>query len=233
LPKSFVAEKIGHVKRIIRRNAHIYPPLEKINLRERERHHGHRGGVVWLTGFSAAGKSTIAAALERELFARGCQTFVLDGDAVRQGLCNDLDFSEKARHENIRRVGEVAKLFSQAGFICIAAFISPHRADRAKVRDIMAGGNFIEVFVNAPLAVCEARDPKGLYARARRDEIKNFTGISAPYDPPLNPEIELRTDQLTVSDCVEKILSHLKKISGVDKKTVRRKSASSIRRTKQ
>ncbi len=169
---------------------------------------------MWLTGLSAAGKSTIAAELERQLFRHGCQSFMLDGDIVRQGLCNDLNFSERDRHENIRRVGEVAKLFSEAGFICIAAFISPHRAERMKVRQIMAGGNFVEVFVNAPLAVCEARDPKGLYARARNHEIKNFTGISSPYEPPLNPEIELRTDRLTVTESVEKILRRLKKICG-------------------
>jgi adenylylsulfate kinase len=172
---------------------------------------------VWLTGFSAAGKSTIATELERKLFQNGCQTLVLDGDVVRRGLCSDLDFSERDRHENIRRVGEVAKLFSETGFICIAAFISPHRADRAKVRAIMADGIFIEVFVNAPLAVCEARDPKGLYAKARAKKIKNFTGISSPYEPPLNPEIELRTDKLTVAGAVEKILRHLQKTCGVGK----------------
>ena len=200
----------------------------KQNPKQRARRRAHRGGVVWLTGFSAAGKSTIAAELERKLFQHGCQVFVLDGDVVRQGLCSDLDFSERDRHENIRRAGEVAKLFSETGFICIAAFISPHRADRAKVRAIMAGGVFIEVFVNAPLAVCEARDPKGLYAKARAKKIKDFTGISSPYEPPLNPEIELRTDKLTVAEAVEKIFSHLQKACGVGK-TIKRGTPSPIR----
>lgn len=200
----------------------------KQNHKQRERRRAHRGGVVWLTGFSAAGKSTIAAELERKLFRHGCQVFVLDGDVVRQGLCSDLDFSERDRHENIRRAGEVAKLFSETGFICIAAFISPHRADRAKVRAIMAGGVFIEVFVNAPLAVCEARDPKGLYAKARAKKIKDFTGISSPYEPPLNPEIELRTDKLTVAVAVKKIFSRLQKTCGVGK-TIKRGTPSPIR----
>jgi adenylyl-sulfate kinase len=192
-------------------------------LRARELRHGHRGCVVWLTGLSASGKSTIACELERELFQRGCQPFILDGDSVRKGLCSDLDFSETARHENIRRVGEVARLFADAGFICISAFISPHRADRDLVRNLMPPGTFIEVFVNAPLAVCERRDPKGLYAKARKNEIKNFTGVSAPYEPPLKPEIELRTDKLTVAQAVEKILQRLeKKLGIVSKANVRR-----------
>ena len=197
--------------------SNLFPTTGKITPQERERRHKHRGAVVWLTGLSASGKSTVAVELERQLFERGCQTLMLDGDAVRQGLCSDLDFSEKGRHENIRRVGEVAKLFSKTGFICIAAFISPHRADRSKVRQIMADGTFIEVFVNAPLAVCEARDPKGLYARARAHEIKHFTGISAPYEAPLNPEVEIRTDKLTVPEAVAKVLKHLQKACGLPK----------------
>ena len=189
----------------------LHPHTGKIPLREREQRHGHRGCVVWLTGLSASGKSTIATELERELFRRGFQPFILDGDSVRQCLCSDLDFSERDRHENIRRVGEVARLFSDAGFICISAFISPHRADRELVRNLMPAGTFVEVFVNAPLAVCEQRDPKGLYAKARKLKIKNFTGISSPYEPPLKPEIELRTDRLTVMQAVEKILKRLEK----------------------
>jgi adenylyl-sulfate kinase len=201
----------------------LHPHTGKIPLRARELRHGHRGCVVWLTGLSASGKSTIACELERELFRRGCQPFILDGDSVRKGLCSDLDFSEPARHENIRRVGEVARLFADAGFICISAFISPHRADRDLVRNLMPPGTFIEVFVNAPLAVCELRDPKGLYAKARKNEIKNFTGVSAPYEPPLKPEIELRTDKLTVAQAVEKILQRLeKKLGIVSKANVRR-----------
>jgi adenylyl-sulfate kinase len=193
------------------KSANLHPHAGKIPARDREQRHGHRGCVVWLTGLSASGKSTIATELERKLFARGCQTFILDGDAVRQGLCSDLDFSERDRHENIRRVGEVARLFADAGFICISAFISPHRADRDIVRSLMNNGIFIEVYVNAPLAVCEARDPKGLYVKARLHRIPNFTGISSPYEPPLKPEIELPTDKLTVAEAVKKILGLLEK----------------------
>ncbi|MGD0253497.1 MAG: adenylyl-sulfate kinase [Verrucomicrobiota bacterium] len=192
-----------------------FAPTSKITLRERERRNGHRGCVVWLTGLPAAGKSTIAAELERILFQNGCQTLVLDGDRVRLGLCHDLGFSPKDRQENIRRVGEVAKLFADAGFICITAFISPYRTDRAVARKLMTGGKFFEVFVNAPLAVCEARDPKGLYAKARKHRLKNFTGITAPYEPPLQPKIELHTDKLTVAEAVGKVLRHLRKTCGV------------------
>jgi len=187
----------------------------KIPMQERERRNGHRGCVVWLTGLSAAGKSTIAAELERTLFRGGCQALVLDGDCLRLGLCSDLGFSHEDRQENIRRAGEVAKLFADAGFICLAAFISPYRADRDTVRRIMPAGRFIEVFVNAPLAVCEARDPKGLYAKARHHRLKNFTGISAPYEPPLKPEVELHTDRLTVAQSVEKVLIRLRKTCGI------------------
>jgi adenylyl-sulfate kinase len=196
----------------------------KVSLTRREVRNKHRGCVLWFTGLSASGKSTIANDLEAALFARGCQTFVLDGDRVRHGLCSDLSFSEGDRHENIRRVGEVAKLFSEAGHICIAAFISPYRADRNLVR-AMAGDNFVEVYVNAPLAICESRDPKGLYAKARGNKIKNFTGISAPYEPPLNPEIELHTDKLTVPDAVEKILRYVQKRFAVSRLPSRAKPA--------
>jgi adenylyl-sulfate kinase len=193
----------------------IRTPGSKITLRERERRNGHRGCVVWLTGLSAAGKSTIATELERVLFRDGCQARVLDGDHVRRGLCRDLGFSPKDREENIRRVGEVARLFADAGYICITAFISPYRADRALARKLMADGRFIEVFVNAPLAVCEARDPKGLYARARKHQLRNFTGVSAPYETPRHPEVELRTDRLTIAEAVDKVLRHLQKTCGV------------------
>jgi adenylyl-sulfate kinase len=198
------------------KSANITATISNVTLAERERRNKHRGCVLWLTGLSAAGKSTIANELEAALFKRGHHAFVLDGDRFRHGLCRDLGFSPDDRQENIRRVGEVAKLFADAGFICITAFISPYRADRSLVREMVAYGKFFEVFVNAPLAVCEARDPKGLYAKAREHKIKNFTGISAPYQPPLNPEIELRTDKLPVTDAVDKILRRLKK-SGVIK----------------
>jgi adenylyl-sulfate kinase len=175
---------------------------ESVSAEERSCRDGHTGVVVWLTGLSASGKSTLANALERELFNQGRQVYVLDGDKVRQGLCSDLNFSPESRKENIRRIGEVAKLFADAGVICITAFISPYRSDRDLVRKILPPGGFIEVFVNAPLAVCEHRDPKGLYARARKGLIKDFTGISAPYEPPVHPEVEVHTDQLDVLACV-------------------------------
>ncbi len=168
-----------------------------------------RAACVWLTGLSGAGKSTIATELERELFNLGKHAYVLDGDNIRHGLCSDLGFSPQDRKENIRRVGEVAKLFADAGVICITAFISPYRADRDLARKILPRSRFIEVYVNAPIEVCEQRDPKGLYAKARSGEIKEFTGISAPYEPPLNPEIELRTDKLTVAESVTKIMEYL------------------------
>ena len=164
--------------------------------------------MIWLTGLSSSGKSTIATELERELFNLGRSVYVLDGDNIRHGLGSNLGFSPKDRTENIRRVGEVAKLFAEAGVICITAFISPYCADRELVRKIMPAGRFIEVFINAPLAVCEQRDPKGLYAKARKNEIKEFTGISAPYEVPPNPEIELHTDQLSVPESVARILEY-------------------------
>jgi bifunctional enzyme CysN/CysC len=187
----------------------IYWSRGRVTPQQRELRNGHRGCVVWLTGLSGAGKSTIASELERELFNLGRHVYVLDGDNIRHGLCSDLAFSPKDRTENIRRVGEVAKLFADGGVVCITAFISPYRADRELVRKILPQGRFLEVYVNAPLEVCEQRDPKGLYAKARANEIKNFTGISAPYEPPIAPEIELPTDKFTVPESVARILEVL------------------------
>jgi bifunctional enzyme CysN/CysC len=187
----------------------IYWSRGKVTARQRELRNGHQGCVLWLTGLSSAGKSTIATELERELFNLGRHVYVLDGDNIRHGLGSDLGFSPEDRTENIRRVGEVAKLFADAGTICITAFISPYRGDRALVRRLLPPGKFIEVYVNAPLEVCEQRDPKGLYAKARAKEIPEFTGISAPYEAPEKPELELRTDQLTVAECVTQILDYL------------------------
>jgi adenylyl-sulfate kinase len=183
--------------------------LQTVGAEERALRNEHAGVVVWLTGLSAAGKTTIANSLERELFNQGRQVYVLDGDKMRQGLCSDLNFSPESRKENIRRAGEVAKLFADAGIICITAFISPYRSDRDMVRAMLPAGGFLEVFVNAPLAVCEQRDPKGLYAKARAGIIKDFTGISAPYEPPLQPEVELRTDKLDVAACVAAVALEL------------------------
>lgn len=175
----------------------------------REERNGHPGLVIWLTGLSGAGKTTIATELERQLFNTGCHTYLLDGDILRRGLCKDLGFSSAARRENIRRVGEVAALFADAGCIAIAAFISPFREDRDTIRQILGPKRFVEVFVNAPLEVCEQRDVKGLYAKARAGVLKEFTGVSSPYEPPLQPEVELHTDQLTVEASVATILRHL------------------------
>jgi bifunctional enzyme CysN/CysC len=182
----------------------------KITHEQRAHRNGHLGRVVWLTGLSGAGKSSVATELERELFTLGVQAYVLDGDKVRHGLCSDLGFSPEDRRENIRRIGEMARIMADAGFICITAFISPYRADRDAVRQRMEPGQFVEVYVNAPLNVCESRDPKGLYAKARANEIRDFTGISAPYEPPVNPELELPTDLLSVQESVVNIVEFLR-----------------------
>ncbi len=193
----------------LHKSGHLYWSQGKVTAEQRARRQGHPGRIVWLTGLSGAGKSTVATELERELFNLGKQAYVLDGDNIRHGLCSDLAFSPQDRQENIRRVGEVAKLFADAGLICITAFISPYRSDRALVRNMVQPGQFVEVYVNAPIAICEKRDPKGLYQKARANEIKEFTGISAPYESPESPEIVLQTDQLSVAECVNRILEHL------------------------
>jgi len=158
---------------------------------EREQQHGHQGAVLWFTGLSGSGKSTVAGALEQALHQLGASTYLLDGDNVRHGLCRDLGFSDEDRKENIRRVGEVAKLMVDAGLVVLTAFISPHRAERQMVRDMLGEGRFIEVFVDTPLAICEARDPKGLYKKARAGELRNFTGIDAVYEAPEQAELHL------------------------------------------
>lgn len=158
---------------------------------EREQQHGHQGAVLWFTGLSGSGKSTVAGALEQALHQLGVSTYLLDGDNVRHGLCRDLGFSDDDRKENIRRVGEVARLMVDAGLVVLTAFISPHRAERQMVRDMLGEGRFIEVFVDTPLAICEARDPKGLYKKARAGELRNFTGIDAVYEAPEQAEVHL------------------------------------------
>ncbi|MGA2029967.1 MAG: adenylyl-sulfate kinase [Verrucomicrobiota bacterium] len=168
------------------------------------------GYVLWLTGLSGAGKSTIAAQLKQELLARGQPVCVLDGDVLRAGLCSDLGFSPADRKENIRRIGELAKLFAATGVICIVAVISPYRTDRRQARTLIEQGRFIEIYVNAPLEVCERRDPKGLYAKARKGEIAEFTGISSRYEPPEKPEIELHTDKLSITESVAEVLDFIK-----------------------
>lgn len=162
----------------------------------REQQHGHQGVVLWFTGLSGSGKSTVAGALEQALHQLGVSTYLLDGDNVRHGLCRDLGFSDDDRRENIRRVGEVARLMVDAGLVVLTAFISPHRAERQTVRDLLGEGEFIEVFVDTPLAVCEARDPKGLYKKARAGELRNFTGIDSAYEAPEAADITLDGEQL-------------------------------------
>jgi len=184
---------------------HSHPVDQEFRARQKSQ----RPLVVWFTGLSASGKSTIAGALEQILTKQGYHTYLLDGDNVRHGLCRDLGFSDDDRKENIRRVGEVANLMADAGLIVLAAFISPFRADREIVRDISPKDQFVEVFVDAPLTVCCKRDPKGLYAKAIKGEIKQFTGIDSPYEPPINPEITLEAGELSVAESVNKLLAYL------------------------
>jgi bifunctional enzyme CysN/CysC len=200
-----------YTDRTVAKSKNIFWVEGKITARARAARIGHRGAVVWFTGLSGAGKSTIAQALERELFARGMHTYVLDGDNIRHGLNSNLGFSPEDRVENIRRVSEVAKLMADSGVVAITAFISPYRMDRRRAREIALEGNaeFIEVFVDAPLEVCEARDPKNLYKKARAGEIREFTGIDAPYEPPDDAEIIVHTDKQTVNESVAIILEGL------------------------
>jgi len=165
--------------------------------------------VLWFTGLSGSGKSTVAGALESRLAELGYHTYLLDGDNVRHGLCNDLGFSEQDRRENIRRIGELAKLMADAGLIVLSAFISPHQAERQLVRDLLPEGEFLEVFVNTPLEICEQRDPKGLYKKARAGEIPNFTGISSVYEAPIHPEIDLPAGDKSLDELVEQCVEVL------------------------
>lgn len=176
---------------------------------DREAQNGHRGAIIWFTGLSGAGKSTLAHAVEDELHHKGCRTFVMDGDNVRHGLCGDLGFSRQERKENIRRIGEVAKLFVEAGVIVLTAFISPYREDRAWVRGMVGQGDFYEVFCACPIEVCENRDVKGLYRKARAGQIAEFTGISSPYDPPTDPELIVDTASQDVDSCVNAVIKTL------------------------
>jgi len=169
----------------------------------------HKSVVLWFTGLSGSGKSTMSHALEERLFNKGCRTFVLDGDNVRHGLNSNLDFSNKDRKENIRRIGEVSKLMMEAGLIIMTAFISPFREDRIAVRNLISDGDFIEIYCKASLETCEARDLKGLYKRARLGEIKNYTGINSPYEIPDNPELIIDIDKESLEESVSKIVSFL------------------------
>lgn len=189
--------------------AHLHPQAFAVTRKDRERLGGHAGRVVWLTGLSGSGKSTIANALERELHSQGKRTYVLDGDNIRRGLNRDLGFSDADRAENIRRIAHVAHLFVEAGLIVVVAFISPFRAERQAARELFAPGDFLEVFVEVPLALAEQRDPKGLYKKARAGELRQFTGIDSPYEAPTAPEVVLPTARLTVQECVQQICERL------------------------
>ena len=192
------------------KSQNIFWSAGKVTREARERRNRHKGAIIWLTGLSGAGKSTVATELERELFAMGLQTYILDGDNIRHGLSANLGFSPEDRTENIRRVAEVSRLLMDAGVLVITAFISPYRDDRRLARSLVNEGEFVEVYVNAPLAVCEQRDPKGLYKKARAGQIANFTGVSAPYEPPDKPEIVVHTDGQTPAECVAHIIDFLK-----------------------
>jgi len=187
---------------------HIVEHQFTISRAERENINGHKAICVWFTGLSGSGKSTLASHLEEELFKRGYKTYVLDGDNVRNGLSKDLTFTEKDRDENLRRIGEVAKLMCDAGIIVIAAFVSPFIHERAMLRNII-GDLYNEVFVDTPLEICEERDIKGLYKKARRGEIANFTGIGSPYEPPLTAEIHVETKNLSINQSVSLVLENI------------------------
>ena len=180
-----------------------------VTRQRRNTQNNHKSVVIWFTGLSGSGKSTLAHAVEEELHQIGCRTIVLDGDNIRHGLCSDLDFGDESRKENIRRIGEVAKLFIESGVITLTAFISPFKEERDKVRKLLANQDLIEIYVKCPISVCEARDVKGMYKKAKANEIKNFTGISSPYEAPESPDLIVDTDQETLDESVDKVLGVL------------------------
>lgn len=190
-----------------------------VNRERREGLNEHKSVLLWFTGLSGSGKSTLAHTVEERLHLSGCKTFVFDGDNVRHGLCKDLGFEKKDRHENIRRISEMCNLFLEAGTISLAAFISPTREDREMVKELVGDQDYIEIYCACPVEVCEERDVKGLYKKAREGKIKNFTGISAPYEPPENPDIYIDTDAMTLEESAEKVLAELanRKIIGENK----------------
>jgi len=187
-----------------------------VTRQRRNMQNNHKSIVLWFTGLSGSGKSTLAHAVEEELYQKGCRTVVLDGDNVRHGLCKDLDFSDKSRKENIRRISEVSKLFIESGVITLTAFISPFEEERSKVREILVDGDLIEIYVKCPLSVCEDRDTKGMYKKAKNNEISNFTGISSPYEQPKNPDLVINTDKETIGESVNKVLDLLTQRKVID-----------------
>lgn len=185
---------------------HLYTQQTQVSSQDREALLNQKRNLIWFTGLSGSGKSTLAVALEKALFDKGFKTFLLDGDNIRQGLNKDLNFDEAGRIENIRRIGEVAKLMMDAGLIVLTAFISPFRSDRSLVRQLVGSDHFTEVFVDCPIEVCEQRDVKGLYKKARRGEIKNFTGIDSPYEAPEQPDITIKTGEMNLNDSLDLLL---------------------------
>ena len=190
-------------------NSNVVYHRATVTRNRRQKLNKHRSVIIWFTGLSGSGKSTLAHAVEEELHLEGCRTFVFDGDNVRHGLCANLSFSEEDRHENIRRIGEMSKLFIEAGVIALTAFISPFRVDRERVRALVSENDFIEIYCNSPLEVCEERDVKGLYKKARKGEIKNYTGISSPYEEPEHPDLVLDTANETVEANVQNVIKLL------------------------
>jgi adenylylsulfate kinase len=185
---------------------HIHPITSKVNQTDRAKMLNQSPKLIWFTGLSGSGKSTIAIEIEKKLFEMGFKTYLLDGDNIRSGLNSNLGFTEEDRIENIRRIGEVSHLMLDAGLIVLASFIAPFQADREMVKHKIKPENYIEVYVNCPLEICEKRDVKGLYAKARKGEIKHFTGIDAPYEPPKNPDVIVETDKETIEESLKKIL---------------------------
>jgi adenylylsulfate kinase len=188
---------------------YIYPIKTKVSADERQRLMNQRPKLIWFTGLSGSGKSTLAVQLEAALHAKGFKTYLLDGDNIRSGLNRDLSFTDEARVENIRRISEVCKLFLDAGVVLLSAFISPFQADREQVKGIVGNENYIEVFVDAPLEVCEQRDVKGLYKKARAGEVKNFTGISSPYEKPTQPDVVISTDKMSVEESMKVLIKEI------------------------
>ena len=195
---------------------HIIPHQHAISAADRGRQNGHKGHILWFTGLSGSGKSTVASAVERELHQRGIRTYILDGDNVRTGLNSDLDFSAASREENIRRIAHVSALMKDAGIVVLSAFVSPYQKDRDFVR-ACAAEDFSELFISTPLEVCEQRDVKGLYAKARAGEISNFTGISAPFEAPGNPELDVPTQTMSIEEAAAMVVTYIiPKITGED-----------------
>jgi len=194
---------------VSQKNPNIIPHSHKIDIDARIKKNGHSPLLLWFTGLSGSGKSTLASAVEEELFARGFNTYILDGDNIRSGLNKDLDFSDHSRKENIRRIAEVAKLFVDASIITLTAFISPFEEERQMARQLVGTDQFVEIFVECPIEECEKRDVKGLYEKARKGLISSFTGINSPFEIPAKPDIHVRTDQMSLEECTQKVLDYI------------------------